>query len=642
MDKIKEKKEELQPSTEDAILDANSYQVLKSIVKEAKEYYEYMSSKITAALKDRYHLEKDALDAILQFTKDQIENLNGNDMKIFLSGYTEYEYLEELMEKSDEELRKEMEFVKDASITVFSAKAKFDDIMKDNKEIINEYVSYGSSSKERELRKERIQKYKDSLDIIEDPVGKGRALKMIQTMQESIDFSFMTKRLDTLGDKEVQGIMNGFFDISKGSYTVKKFISKIEKFGFNKELYKYFYNLEEKFLDEKYWVYDNLFLFVYMRKVANSDPYDKNDAMLIRSITAAMSNLIYHRFATNQEERDFISIVEKVLDHFEPYRDKFEKENTVHPNHPDRIAKEKEINKEAIADLKVKMERIGMDIDSIDDSIKDDINELTKVYKDYAKKLIDRQLKEAEESEKLSANKNLSLEKFEESAYDANNEVEDTNDAEDTYVPPAELKDISELEKEEISDEEKGMDIKQEDGEAQISETPDEESGESPEEESDADKEAELESDWSRSRWNFDKEDEGSSGNETEDRKAVTEPEKGMEQRESESKNEETQGERSSEGSSSVINNNAERVKQLNQQLKEHEGESKDPMDLNTEPAISIYHKYLLAVSKIREAYSLNKIGKDGADRLLDTAYLDYASEMLNAGYGIRYEKESL
>ena len=121
--------------------------------------------------------------------------------------------------------------------------------------------------------------------------------------------------LKKLGKKEIDSIKVAYFDKSKGSYIIDKYKAKIKHFGFEEKLFHYFFNIEENFLEEEYHVYNNLFLFIYMRMVAYSDPYDKTEKMYIQSLTSNLANLIYHRFDSTENEKNFLEIIKRVLNH---------------------------------------------------------------------------------------------------------------------------------------------------------------------------------------------------------------------------------------------------------------------------------------------------------------------------------------
>ena len=101
--------------------------------------------------------------------------------------------------------------------------------------------------------------------------------KKIDTLEKIINGSFITERLDKLGTKEVESIVKTYFNNNKSAYIIERFKNKIEKVGFNSSTYRFFFNIEEKYLPEEYHVYNNLYLFIVMRFIAYININDDAD-----------------------------------------------------------------------------------------------------------------------------------------------------------------------------------------------------------------------------------------------------------------------------------------------------------------------------------------------------------------------------
>ena len=191
----------------------------------------------------------------------------------------------------------------------------------------------------------------------------------------------------------------------RGSYVINRYKDKIVKFGFDANLYKYFFNLEENFLSEEYHPFNNLFLFYYMRFVAYSDPYKEEDKVYVLSLTSAIANLIYHRFPKDKKEVDdsaidesnvnaaeqrFIKILEKFASFFEDQREYFFENNTMRPGHPIREEMTAKREMERKAELIKKMSELN--ITGYDENMS--ANELQEYFNSKLDEVIEQQKKE--------------------------------------------------------------------------------------------------------------------------------------------------------------------------------------------------------------------------------------------------------
>lgn len=378
----------------------------KTMVDECKEYYKHITTTIHQKLKDTYHLKPSCLDGILQFPKSDMEdNFDYKSMLTFLSWHTEEDYQEALMDLSPKEVKDIVNLVKNASMMIFSAKQEVDSIAKQASEIMDMEVNGGRTPDDlRNIQKGRIEKMEEALKTITDEREASIMMKYINDIGQTLNFSFMTSRLESLEDKEIKNIMAGFFDEKKGKYIIEKFAKKLPKCGFNANIYQFFFNIEEMFLDEKYHPYNNLFLYMYMRYVAYMNTNSKSDVLYVQSITSAMSQLIYHKFPNSENEKAFISIVKKTLAYFKPYVDEFKKHNSTYPKHELRRQSEIQHQLERLNSVIDGRKTLGMDVDKEKvTAVKDDIlsesslkwiDEYESAFRDYARELINKQTEE--------------------------------------------------------------------------------------------------------------------------------------------------------------------------------------------------------------------------------------------------------
>ena len=364
------------------------YRFFVDMIKEMEGQYKLLKDIAISQAEMQFNLTKEVYTGIIPIKKEDIDSMDINDIKDFMSKYLIED--QKLPFNNDDEIRDAMKQLKDSSLQMLSAKADIDDIKKDSSNMLKDYVNYLSTPIAQEKRAKRLQALKDSVNKTDDADKKKEMIRMINIMEEAQSLSFLFNRFNSLGKKEVKSIVDSFFDKRRGAIVVNRFKSKIVKFGFDHMLYRYFFNLEENFLDEKYRVFNNLFLFIYMRMVACSDPYSKKDTIYVQSLTSSMANLIYHRFDSTVNEENFKNIIKKVDDNFLEYYDLFNTENATHPDHPIRLEADNKRNAERRKAIIAKMEELkitGYDENASADDLQTYLNEnLDKMINEQIKK----------------------------------------------------------------------------------------------------------------------------------------------------------------------------------------------------------------------------------------------------------------
>lgn len=361
---------------------ASDYKYVIDLIREAEEQYKSIESVTKNMIVNEYGLNVAIIENILPYKKEDIPEMDIEEIKSFLSKYAidaRYEYAD------DERLRIVMNTVKDASLVLLSSKMELSELKEDSNDILNEYFNYMNSNKVREIQKNRLELMKKSLESVTDDIERKKIQKMITNLEATISYSFLYDRFNKFGDDEIESIKFAFFDKKRGQYVIDKYISKIHRFGFKPNIWHYLFNIEENFLPEKYHPFNNLFLFFYMRMAAHANPEDKASKMNIQALTGAMSNLMYHRFETTEAEKEFILLIQSVVDKFEKYRDYFIENNSMAPAHPERIAAEEahKANRKAavikkLKELKVEGYDEDWDLDDLDKYLQDAIETMTK------------------------------------------------------------------------------------------------------------------------------------------------------------------------------------------------------------------------------------------------------------------------
>lgn len=258
-------------------------------------------------------------------------------------------------------------------------------------EVATEYMNFMCSPEFEERKYEQLTNLKSKLETIEDEVEYKKMEKMISSIEKVYDLSFLTARLKRDPMKEAMSIVNTFFDDKRSSYVLSRCKEKLSKIGFNENIYRFFFNIEENYLPEEYHVFNNLFLFCVLRFISYININSKTDCSFARAIISSMSKLIYEKF-TDKKREEFILFIEDVLSYFNDYHDKFERDNLTQPNHPRRIEKDKEHEKEEREMMikTLKLNNIEAEFESMDSS----------ELKEFYKKTLD-EIEDAKEKEKI-------------------------------------------------------------------------------------------------------------------------------------------------------------------------------------------------------------------------------------------------
>lgn len=339
-------------------LSPSDYKVIISMIREMEDQYEMTEKSVHNAIETNYRLSPDVLEMVLPYEMDKIEELEASEMREFLTNNCKYRDDDTYKSMTKPKLVEVMKFVKDASLVLLNTKKEADALKAESGDVLREYFNYMSSDRVKKSREKRLEAMKKALEFETDPYQIKKIKEMIEAMETSMNFSFLQKRFEKFGDKEIGNIKEGFFEDFKGTYVIDRYKNKIKRFGFNPEVYKYFFNIEENFLSKKYSPFNNLFLFIYMRMVAYSDVNSKVDNLLVHSITGALANLIYHKFNSTESEQYFLQVISEILDRFEDDRDFFIENNKTYEEHPARKEAELEHERKRRSDLIRKMDRL--------------------------------------------------------------------------------------------------------------------------------------------------------------------------------------------------------------------------------------------------------------------------------------------
>ena len=376
------------------------YSVIKDMMKEMEDWNKMLKDETHSILKNSYGLTNFAIMGIIPYSDEKIENMTLEEVHAFIEKYKDHSvnYIPEI--ETVEDGIKMMKEVKELQMNLYTAEQESAKLKEQSNDILNEYFEYLSSPEIIEARRNRLNKMKELAANETDEVKKKAMLRMIDSMEQADTFEFIFKRLYNDAIKESESVIKAFFDEKRGSYVIDRYKKKITKFGFDEKLYKYFFNLEENFLDEKYHVFNNLFLFYYMRFVAYADPYNKTDKLYVQSFTSALANMIYHKFNSTMEEQKFIHIIEKFEDFFVDKHDYFMINNTTRPGHPVREQATAKYEADQKARLIAKMNELG--ITDYDTSMT--AKELHEFFNNKMDEMLEEQKKEREAKVSVTEN----------------------------------------------------------------------------------------------------------------------------------------------------------------------------------------------------------------------------------------------
>ena len=118
------------------------------MVKSMRESVVHLETTLTDTLKDSYGLSNDILDAMVAYTKKDIETLNDDEVKAIIEKYaTGTDVVSMIYHDDISEMRDALDVAKDASLTLYKAKTDAQTISNDTKSMVDEYVNYLSSGK---------------------------------------------------------------------------------------------------------------------------------------------------------------------------------------------------------------------------------------------------------------------------------------------------------------------------------------------------------------------------------------------------------------------------------------------------------------------------------------------------------------
>lgn len=380
----------------------SDYKVMLDMIESLKENTEVYTNLVSDQLESKGLSYRILREKLTEYTEDELKEIDIDVLKDIMAAAMKDEAAFNRDYVGLTGTPKYDEYVREAAIDalkningVIESEKEVEDLKADADNVVKEYASYLTSDKYYEENMKRIAKLKEDLEKEQDPTMKKKIQGMIEALENRYTLQFMFKRLNEMGDKEVERLVTIFFDDNRSRYVMTRYKNKAKALGYNPDIYKYFLNMEEKYLEEKYHVFDNLFLFVVINFIAYIDTYNTRDKMYGQAIINSMANTVYEKFPNEKTKKDFLNIMRQVLDFFEDYREEFNEKNYLHPKHPRRIEKDKKREKELREMIYANLGMIDIEINEEIENMS--VEELKSFYQD---KLDEIENKKEEEKQK--------------------------------------------------------------------------------------------------------------------------------------------------------------------------------------------------------------------------------------------------
>lgn len=382
----------------------DDFNELRSTAHMMNEQLQVLDNLVTTEITSIYGLDNRIRPALEKIHFSKIPEMTDEEVETFLKENGEEDSNIEALKKAQETAKEEwvdkpfydfcrhaLSSIKESLINIKKLERDRDTLSTNMKEIEDNYFNYVNTKEYKENKLKKIEEMEKEAENETDSVKKGQILRNLEYMKNAETLKFLTEYTDEKGQRAVDNIADVYFNHQRSSLVMKKFAVRIPKLGYNKDIYKFFFNLEENFLPEEYHAFNNLFLFHVMRTISFMDVDSKRDNLYASAILVKLYNLVYHKFGNQESEDEFIEFIRKFDDLFMgKWKDKFEADNVTNPKHPERIKKDEEAAKRKRMMTIAELKNHGIEPDTSLDT-----DTLT------------NQLKEAIEAEKNSTNNEL-------------------------------------------------------------------------------------------------------------------------------------------------------------------------------------------------------------------------------------------
>lgn len=232
----------------------------------------------------------------------------------------------------------------DSMLDYIDTETTYQDLERQVNDETKKMVNYLNSNEHYVKKQELVAEQKERLKEQEAVQGHERNMKEIKRLRNFIAVSEGQFNLSFINDSRVttKNTVEVYFDPKKSSYVVQKYYDKCNQIHLNADVFKYFMNIEEKYLEERYHPFNNLFLFRCMRYIGTLDVTDSEQQF--RTIVGTLTKIVYDRFPNEDTKETALNAIRSYLDRFieDGYTEEFMEKNISYPKHPERIKKDME------------------------------------------------------------------------------------------------------------------------------------------------------------------------------------------------------------------------------------------------------------------------------------------------------------
>ena len=341
----------------------NEYAQLMEILKEAREMYQTEEELTFKNFKDDCVNPEKVESLMTEKTLTEIKNDLSDDEKrdeiwksicdipedmVAITGTADpLEWLKVLADGANAELKVQHYF--NEMDDLMKSKQELEDLEQEANDNIKEYMDYLNSPEYEEKVITRKKEFADRLEAEKKKEKPDISLirhleKEIQLINDRYNLGFLIRSAERISMKS---ILENFFNDKKSNYSLQRYSEKCKQISINPNVFRYYFNLEEKFLEKKYHPFNNLFLFTCVQFIGHVDTAE--NAEQIRIIIRDLHKLFYNKFSSDAAREEFLNTVRGFLDKFieAGYTDKFVKENITWEEHPNRKKKDAEREKKA-------------------------------------------------------------------------------------------------------------------------------------------------------------------------------------------------------------------------------------------------------------------------------------------------------
>lgn len=367
---------------------------VREIMDMARDAYNNTLNETTRLMKATYGINPAYLKDAVKFS---LEDLEGYEDEAIQKMYDLYYTGEEEYKETDlAKMREALVNCKKLSNTAFQTKEEYDKIQEIYDESVDTEWKRRNSKEYKEATLKRLDTWREELKQL-DPVKDSKTIRdlrgKIEFLESTVTLDFIVDRIQHV-DTEKASIIRQFFSEREGGYAKNRCIQRSPKFGFDANWYKYFFNLEENFLPEEYHVFNNLFLFNVMRFVGYQDPYSVKERGMVQSIINSLTGLVYHKFEDHSMEEMIIKLIEQYDSYFMDYKEKFEADNTTHPNHPIRLAYSKKLEADKRNEIMASLQKFELPVP--ENAAEMSVQELHKYFNHAMEEMVAKNTKEKE------------------------------------------------------------------------------------------------------------------------------------------------------------------------------------------------------------------------------------------------------